>query len=62
MSRNELPSIPAQHQSLRKAYSPGPLANVAIGEQEGVATLHVPTHDLKCSSLQSVGGRSLTPG
>lgn len=27
------------------------LANVADGEQEGVATLHVPRHDLKCCSL-----------
>jgi hypothetical protein len=31
---------PAQHEALRKAKFPGPLMKVAIGEQEGVATLH----------------------
>jgi FkbM family methyltransferase len=45
---------PTQHEALLKAKFPGPLAKVAIGEQEGVATLHVPTHDLKCCSLLAV--------
>ena len=45
---------PAQHEALRKAKFPGPLVKAAIGEQEGVATLHVPTHDLKCCSLLAV--------
>lgn len=42
---------PVQHAELVKANFPGPLAQVAIGEIEGAATLHVPTHDLKCCSL-----------
>ena len=45
---------PVQHERLLSAGFPGPLAKVAIGETEGVATLHVPTHDLKCCSLLPV--------
>lgn len=45
---------PNQHAKLLKAKFPGPLAQVAIGETEGVATLHVPTHDLMCGSLYPV--------
>ena len=45
---------PAQFEALRKAKFPGALVQVAIGEQEGMATLHVPTHDLKCCSLLAV--------
>jgi len=45
---------PDQYQKLLGAKFPGPLAKVAIGETEGVATLHVPTHDLKCCSLLPV--------
>lgn len=41
---------PVQHQKLLKANFPGPLAKVAIGENEGVAMLYVPTHNLgRCS-------------
>jgi FkbM family methyltransferase len=45
---------PAQYEKLLKDKFPGPLAKVAIGENEGIATLHVPTHDLKCCSLLPV--------
>ncbi|QDU76874.1 hypothetical protein Pan97_39310 [Bremerella volcania] len=45
---------PVQHEKLLDADFPGPLARVAIGENEGAATLHVPTHDLKCCSLLPV--------
>jgi FkbM family methyltransferase len=45
---------PNQHAKLLKANFPGPLAQVAIGETEGVATLYVPTHDLMCGSLHPV--------
>ena len=42
---------PIQYAKLLQAEFPGPLAQVAIGEQEGVATMHYATHDLKVASL-----------
>jgi FkbM family methyltransferase len=42
---------PKQHAKLLNAKFPGPLAQVAIGETAGVATLHVPTHNAMCGSL-----------
>jgi len=45
---------PEQHETILKKGFPGPLARVAIGQNEGPATLHVPTRDLKCCSLLSV--------
>lgn len=51
---------PAQFESLLRAKFPGPLAQVAIGEAEGTATLHHATHDPKVSSLFSVGYANAT--
>lgn len=45
---------PAQYAKLLGAKFPGPLANVAIGEAEGVVTLHYATHDPKVASLFAV--------
>lgn len=45
---------PQQYDALLKAKFPGPLAKVAIGENEGMATLHVPSGDPKCCSLLAV--------
>lgn len=45
---------PSQFAELIRQQFPGPLANVALGEHEGLATLHIPTNDLKCCSLLPV--------
>ncbi|MEX2139800.1 MAG: FkbM family methyltransferase [Pirellulales bacterium] len=45
---------PIQHANLVGAKFPGPLIAAAIGEMEGVATLHYPSDDLKRGSLLPV--------
>lgn len=45
---------PQQYNRLLQAGFPGPLANVAIGEREGTATLYAPTNNIGCASLHPI--------
>lgn len=45
---------PVQYERLLKVPFPGPLASVAIGEHEGVGTLHYNPADPKCSTMHAV--------